>query len=77
MTSYYTRAKARSEIEREDETTTTTTSDTTTVGLQDVSVRESGSMSAEVAGPVTTHSQLLPDGGHSSVGGHGITGSAD
>ena len=42
-----------------------------------MSVRESGSMSAEVAGPVTTHSQLLPDGGHSSVGGHGITGSAD
>ena len=33
-------------------------------------------MSAEVAGPVTTHPQLLPEGGHSSVGGHGILGSA-
>jgi len=33
-------------------------------------------MSAEVAGPVTTHPQLLPEGDHSSVGGHGILGSA-
>jgi len=34
-------------------------------------------MSTEVAGPVSTHPQLLPEGGHSSVGGRGITGSAD
>ena len=34
-------------------------------------------MSIEVAGPVTTHSQQLPEGGHSPVGGHGVTGSAD
>jgi len=34
-------------------------------------------MSTEVAGPVTTHPQLLPEGGHSSVGGRGISGSAD
>ena len=33
-------------------------------------------MSAEVAGPVTTHPQLLPEGDHSSVGGHGILESA-
>jgi len=85
MNSYYTRAKARNEIEPEDveqgdsapETTTITVSDTTSVGLQGVSTRESGSMSAEVAGPVTAHPQLLPEGGHSSVGGHGNSGSAD
>ena len=34
-------------------------------------------MSIEVAGPVTTHSQQLPEGGHPPVGGHGVTGSAD
>ena len=34
------------------------------------------SMSTEVAGPMTTHPQLLPEEGHSSVGGHGILGSA-
>ena len=33
-------------------------------------------MSTGVAGPMTTHPQLLPEGGHSSVGGHGILGSA-
>ena len=84
MTSYYTRAKARSEIEPEDVEqgdsaleTTTTTDMVISVGLQGASTRESGSMSAEVAGPVTTHPQLLPEGGHSSVGGHGNSGSAD
>ena len=40
-------------------------------------MRESGSMSTEVARPVTTHPQLLPEGGHSSVGGRGNLGSAD
>jgi len=34
-------------------------------------------MSTEVAGPVTTHPQLLPEGGHSYVGGRGDSGSAD
>jgi len=84
MTSYYTRAKARGEIEQEDveqgdlvlETTTTTVSDIATVGLQGVSTEGLESMSAEVAGPVSTHPQLLPEGDHSSVGGHGILGSA-
>ena len=49
----------------------------TSVGLQDVSMRESRSMSTEVAGPVTTQPQLLPEGGHSPVGGRGDLGSAD
>ena len=84
MASYYTRAKARGEIEQEDveqgdsalETTTTTVSDIATVGLQGASTEGLESMSTEVAGPVTTHPQLLPEGDHSSVGGHGILGSA-
>ena len=58
------------------ETTTTTVSDIATVGLQGASTEGLESMSAEVAGPVTTHPQLLPEGDHSSVGGHGILGSA-
>ena len=33
------------------------------------------SQPTEVAGSVTTHPQLLPEGGHSSVGGHGSFGS--
>ena len=39
--------------------------------------RGSESMSTEVAGPVTTHPQQSPEGGHPPVGGHGVTGSAD
>jgi len=34
-------------------------------------------MSTEVAGPATTHPQLLPEVGHPSVGGRGKSGSAD
>ena len=34
-------------------------------------------MSIEMAGPMTTHPQQLPEGGHPPVGGHGVTGSAD
>jgi len=84
MAAYYTRAKARSEVEPEDveqgdsaSVATTTPTPIVSVGLQGVSMRESGSMSTEVAGPVTTHPQLLPEGGHSSVGGRGDSGSAD
>ena len=82
MTSYYTRAKARGEqedVEQGDsalETTTTTASEIATVGLQGVSTEGLESMSTEVAGPMTTHPQLMPEGGHSSVVGHGILGSA-
>jgi len=84
MAAYYTRAKARSEVEPEDveqgdsaSVATTTSTSITSVGLQDVSMRESGSVSTEVAGSVTTHPQLLPEGGHSPVGGRGNSGSAD
>jgi len=84
MAAYYTRAKARSEVERDDveqgdsaSVASTTPIPITSVGLQDVSMRESRSMSTEVAGPVTTHPQLLPEGGYSSVGGRGDSGSAD
>ena len=84
MASYYTRAKARGEqedVEQGDsalETTTTTVSDihVATVGLQGASTEGLESMSTEVAGPMTTHPQLSPEGDHSSVGGHGILGSA-
>ena len=85
MTSYYTRAKARSEVEPEDveqgdlalETTTLTVSTTTSVGLQVGPMGEFESMATEMAGPMATHPQLLPEGGHPSVGGHGISGSAN
>jgi len=84
MAAYYTRAKARSEVEPDDveqgdsaSVSSTTPIPITSVGLQDVSMRESRSMSTEVAGPVTTHPQLLPEGGHPPVGGRGNLGSAD
>jgi len=84
MAAYYTRAKAQSEVEPEDveqgdsaSVATTTPTPIISVGLQGVSMRESGSMSTEVAGPVTTHPHLLPERGHSSVGGRGNSGSAD
>jgi len=84
MAAYYTRAKARSEVEPDDveqgdsaSEASTTPIPITSVGLQDVSMRESRSMSTEVAGPVTTHPQLLPEGGHPPVGGRGNSGSAD
>ena len=47
------------------------------VGLQVESTRELESVSTEVAGSMTTHPQLSPEGGHPPVGGHGVTGSAD
>jgi len=80
---YNTRARARSDVEPDDisqgdldfEMTTATVSDTTIVGRQVESTEELELMSTEVAGPVTTHSQLLPEGDHSSVGGHGSLGS--
>ena len=80
---YNTRARARSDVEPDDisqgdldvEMTTATVSDTTTVGYQVESAGGLELLSTEVAGSVTTHSQLLPEGGHSSVGGHGSMGS--
>jgi len=82
MSSYYTRAKARGEqedVEQGDsalEMTTTTVSDRANVGLKDASTEGLESMSTEVVGPMSTHPQLLPEGDHSTVGGHGILGSA-
>jgi len=84
MATYYTRAKARSEVEPEDTETGDSTSVATAaptslmnpVGLKVAFTEGLESMSTEVAGPVTTHPQLLPEGGHSSVGGQGIEGSA-
>ena len=62
MAAYFTRAKARSEVELEDtqpgdsaSVATTTPASISSVGLQVGSTRELGSVSTEVAGPVTTH----------------------
>ena len=80
---YNTRARARSDVEPDDissgdldaETTTAIVSESTNVGSQVESVEGLESQPTEVAGSVTTHPQLLPEGGHSSVGGHGSFGS--
>jgi len=85
MASYYTRAKARSDLESEEMeqrdfapiATTSTSSSIASVGLHDEFTRESESVSTETAGPVTTHPELLPAGDHPSVGGRGVLGSAD
>jgi len=84
MAAYYTRAKARSEVEPEDleqgdsaSVTTTTIASSIPVGLQVESMGEFESMATEMAGPMVTHPQLPPEGGHSSVGGHGVSGSAN
>ena len=80
---YNTRARARSDVEPDDigqgdldvEMTAAIVSESATVGYQVESAERLESQSTEVAGSVTTHSQLLPEGGHSSVGGHGSLGS--
>ena len=84
MATYYTRAKARSDMESEEleqcdsaPVATTSTTSPVPVGLYVEFMRESESMSTEIAGPVATHPQLLPEGGHPSVGGRGVFGSAD
>jgi len=85
MASYYTRAKARSDLEGEEleqrnvalVATTSTSASILPVGLYDAFTGESESVSAETAGPATTHPNLSPAGDHPSVGGRGILGSAD
>ena len=80
---YHTRARARSDVEPDDtssgdldvEMTTAIVSESTTVGYRVESVEGLESQPTEEAGSVTTHPQLLPEGGHSSVGGHGSFGS--
>ena len=83
MAAYYTRAKARSEVEPEDleqgdsaSVATTTATPIIPVGLQVEFTGEFESMATEIAGPVATQPQLPPEGGHPSVGGHGVSGSA-
>ena len=80
---YNTRARARSDVEPDDissgdldvDTTIASVSESTIVGSRVESVEELESQPIEVAGSVSTHPQLLPEGGHSSVGGHGSLGS--
>jgi len=80
---YNTRARARSDVEPDDisqgdlnvEMTTAIVSESTTVGYRGESAEGLESQPTEMAGSVTTHPQLLPEGGHSSVGGHGSLGS--
>ena len=87
MAAYYTRAKARSEVQPEDLEQGDSASVTTTtiassipvgpVGLQVESMGEFESVATEIAGPVATYPQLPPEGGHPSVGRHGVSGSAN
>ena len=80
---YNTRARARSDVEPDDissgdldvDTTIAIVSEAANVGSRVESVEELESQPIEVAGSVSTHPQLLPEGGHSSVGGHGSLGS--
>ena len=80
---YNTRARARSDVEPDDisqgdldvEMTAAIVSESAIVGYQVESAEGLESQPTEGAGTVTTHSQLLPEGGHSSVGGHGSFGS--
>jgi len=57
--------------------TTTAIASIIPVGLQVESTGKFESMATEMAGPVATHPQLLPEGGHPSVGGRGVSGSAN
>ena len=73
---YNTRARARSDVEPDDispgdldaETTTAIVSESAIVGYQVESAEGLESQPTEVAGSVTTHPQLLPEGGHSPRG---------
>ena len=74
---YNTRARARSDVEPDDisqgdldvEMTAAIVSESTNVGYRVESAEGLESQPTEVAGSVTTHPQLPPEGGHSSVGG--------
>ena len=80
MASYFTRAKARSDDTQPGDSASVAATTPALISSVEQHVeftRGSESMSTEVAGPVTTHTQQSPEGGHSPVGGHGITGSAD
>ena len=80
MASYFTRAKARSDDTHSGDSASVATTTPASISSVERNVELAGgseSMSIEVAGPMTTHPQQLPEGGHPPVGGHGVTGSAD
>ena len=81
MASYFTRAKARNDdTQTGDSASVAATTPALTSSSVERNVELAGgseSMSIEVAGPMTTHPQQFPEGGHPPVGGHGVTGSAD
>ena len=80
MASYFTRAKARSDDTQPGDSASVAATTPALISAVERNVeftRGPESMSTEVAGPVTTHPQQLPEGGHPPVGGHGVTGSAD
>jgi len=81
---YSTKAKTRSDMEGEEleqrdsaPVATNSTASTISVGLDVALTRGSESVSTESAGPESTHPELLPAGGHPSVGGPGVLGSVD
>ena len=79
---YNTRARARSDVEPDDissgdldvDTTIAIVSEAANVGSRVESVEGLESQPTEVAGSVTTHPQLLPEGGPSFVGGTEVSG---
>ena len=80
MASYFTRAKARSDDTQPGDSVSVAATTPASISSVERNVELAGgseSMSIEVAGPMTTHPQQLPEGGHPPVGGHGVTGSAD
>ena len=80
MTSYFTRAKARSDDTQPGDSASVAATTPALISPVEQHVELAGgseSMSIEVAGPMTIHPQQLPEGGHPLVGGHGVTGSAD
>ena len=80
MAAYFTRAKARSDDTQPGDSASvaaTTPALISSVERHVELTRGSESMSIEVAGPVTTHPQQSPEGGHPPVGGHGVSGCAD
>ena len=80
MAAYFTRAKARSEDTQPGDSVSVAATTPALISSVEQHVEFTGgseSMSTEVAGPVTTHPQQLPEAGHPPVGGHGVSGSAD
>jgi len=80
MAAYFTRAKARSEDTQPGDSASVAATTPASISSVEQHVEftiGSESVPTEVAGPVTTHPQQSPEGGHPPVGGHGVTGSVD